>query len=116
MLRPVLWIGDSKKQLKKMPEEVQKQMGDELYLAQKGETPPHSKKLKGIGRGIYEIKDDFDSDTYRLVYVVQIGKRLYVLHAFQKKSKKGIATAKKDLDLIGRRYKEAVELEKELSS
>ena len=114
--RPVVWMGDSKKQLKKMPEEVQKQLGDELYLAQKGETPPHGKMFKGIGRGVFEIKDDFDSDTYRLVYAVQIGTRLYVLHAFQKKSKKGIATPIKDVELIARRYKEAVELEKEYQS
>jgi len=113
-IRPVVWIGDSKKQLKKMPEDVQKQLGGELYLAQRGETPPHGKMFKGIGSGVFEIKDDFDSDTYRLVYAVQIGTRLYVLHVFQKKSKKGIATPKKDVDLIARRYKEAVEMEKEL--
>lgn len=113
VLRPVVWIGDSKKQLKKMPEDVQKQMGGELYLAQDGQKPPHSKNFKGIGSGVFEIKDDFDSNTYRLVYAVQIGARLYVLHAFQKKSTKGIATQKKDVDLIARRYKEAVEMEKE---
>lgn len=115
VLRPVVWIGDSKKQLKKMPEDVQKQLGGELYLAQRGEKPPHGKTFKGIGSGAFEIKDDFDSDTYRLVYAVQIGTRLYVLHAFQKKSKKGIATPKKDVDLIARRYKEAVEMEKEFN-
>jgi phage-related protein len=61
----VVWTGDSKKQLKKMPEDVQKQMGGELYLAQRGEDPPHSKMLKGLGSGIFEIRDDFDSNTYR---------------------------------------------------
>ena len=115
-IRPVVWIGDSKKQLKKMPEEVQKQMGDELYVAQRGENPAHSKKLHGLGRGVFEIKDDFDSDTYRLVYAVQIGTRLYVLHAFQKKSTKGIATRKNDVDLITRRFKEAVEMDKEFGN
>ncbi len=112
-LRPCIWIGDSKKQLKKMPEDVQKQLGGELYVAQRGENPSHSKKLNGLGRGVFEIKDDFESNTYRLIYAVQIGKRIYVLHAFQKKSPKGIETAKKDTDLIIRRYKEAVEMEKE---
>ena len=106
--RPVVWMGDRKKQLKKMPEDVQKQMG--------GENPPHSKMLKGLGSGVFEIRDDFDSNTYRLVYAVQIGKRLYVLHALQKKSKKGIATPPRDVELITRRYKEAVALEKELPS
>jgi len=115
-LRPVIWMGDSKKQLKKMPEDVQKQMGGELYLAQRGEDPPHSKMLKGLGSGVFEIRDDFDSNTYRLVYAVQIGKRLYVLHAFQKKSKKGIATPPRDVELITRRYKEAVAMEKEWQS
>ena len=113
VLRPVVGMSDSKKQLKKMPEDVQKQMGGELYLAQRGESPPHSKMFKGVGSGVFEIKDDFDSNTYRLVYAVQIGNRLYVLHAFQKKSKKGIATPKKEVDLIARRYKEAVDMEKE---
>jgi len=56
--------------LKKMPEDVQKQMGGELYLAQRGEDPPHSKMLKGLGSGVFEIRDDFDSNTYRLVYAV----------------------------------------------
>ena len=113
VLRPVVWMGDSKKQLKKMPEDVQKQMGGELYLAHRGESPPHRKVFKGVGSGVFEIKDDFDSNTYRLVYAVQMGRRLYVLHAFQKKSKQGIATPKKDVDLIARRYQDAVEMEKE---
>ena len=91
-------------------------MGGELYFAQKGEKPPHAKPFKGIASGIFKIKDDFKTNTYRLVYAVQIGMRLYVLHAFQKKSTRGIATSKKDVDLITRRYKEAVELEKEYSS
>jgi len=112
-LRPVVWIGDSKKQLKKMPDDVQKQMGDELYVAQRGENPAHSKRFKGVGSGVFEIKDDFESNTYRLLYAVQIGTRIYVLHAFQKKSPKGIATSKKDVDLIAKRYKDAVDMEKE---
>ncbi len=115
-IRPVVWVGDSKKQLKKMPEDVQKQIGGELYFAQKGEMPPHAKPFKGIASGVFEVKDDFETNTYRLVYAVQIGTRLYVLHAFQKKSTMGIATSKKDIDLIVRRYKEAVELEKEYPS
>ena len=57
-IRPVVWVGDSKKQLKKMPEDVQKQIGGELYFAQKGEMPPHGKPFKGIVSGVFEIKDD----------------------------------------------------------
>jgi len=112
-IRPVVWVGDSKKQLKKMPEDVQKQIGDELYVAQHGENPPHGKRFRGVGSGVFEIKDDFETNTYRLLYAVQIGTRLYVLHAFQTKSTKGKATPKKEVDLIARRYKEAVEMEKE---
>ena len=111
--RPVLWVGDSKKQLKKMPDEVQDQLGGELYLAQVGLMPPHAKPFKGVGSGIFEIRNDYATDTYRLIYAVQIGKRLYVLHAFQKKSKKGIATSKKDVDLISKRYREACDIAKE---
>ena len=62
---------------------------------------------------MFELRDDYVSDTYRLVYAVQIGKRLYVLHAFQKKSKTGIATPQKDIDLIAKRYRDACDLEKE---
>ncbi len=91
-------------------------MGGELYLAQVGLTPPHAKPLKGIGAGIFEIKDDYETDTYRLVYAVKIGTRLYVLHAFQKKSKTGVAASKKDVALIARRYKQACEMEKENQS
>ena len=74
--------------------------------------PPHAKPFKGVG-GVFELRDDYVSDTYRLVYAVQIGKRLYVLHAFQKKSKTGIATPQKDIDLIAKRYRDACDLEKE---
>ncbi len=70
VLRPVIWMGDSKKQSKKMPEDVQKQMDGELYLAQRGEDPPHIKMLTGLGSGMFEIRNDFDSNTYRLVYAV----------------------------------------------
>jgi phage-related protein len=113
LVRPVIWVGDSKKQLKKMPDEVQDQLGGELYLAQIGLMPPHAKPFKGVGGGVFELRDDYVSDTYRLVYAVQIGKRLYVLHAFQKKSKTRIATPQKDIDLIAKRYRDACDLEKE---
>jgi len=115
-IRPVIWVGDSNKQIKKMPDDVQDQLGGELYLAQVGLMPPHAKPFKSVGSGVFEIKDNYDTDTFRLVYAVQIGKRLYVLHAFQKKSKKGIATSKKDVDLISKRYREACEIEKEFET
>jgi len=112
-LRPVIWVGDSKKQLLKMPKEVQKTMGFQLQAAQKGDKPGLAKPFKNAGRGVWEIRKDFDTDTYRTLYAVQIGQSIYVLHAFQKKSKKGIATPKQETDLIKRRYKAALEFEKE---
>lgn len=109
--RPLEWMGDSRKRLIAMPIEVKKAIGHELHLAQNGEHPPHAKPFKGVGSGVFEIAKPFDTNTYRAVYAVQIGKRMYVLHAFQKKSKRGIATTQSDIDLIKSRYKEAQELE-----
>jgi phage-related protein len=72
--------------------------------------PVHAKPFKGVGSGVFELVSRFDTDTYRTVVAVQIGRRVYVLHAFQKKSRRGIATSKRDVDLIQRRYREAQEL------
>ena len=91
---------------------MQKLIGDELQLIQFGEMPKDAKPLKGLGSGIVEIALKYDKEAYRCVQAVQLGPRIYVLHAFQKKSKKGIATPQKDIDLIKQRYKEAMELAK----
>ena len=72
---------------------------------------PAAKPLKGIGSGIFEIRADYRTDTYRAVYAVKIGERIYVLHCFQKKSRRGIKTPKRDIDLIKRRLRIAQELE-----
>lgn len=85
-------------------------MGYGLYLAQIGEKHEDAKPLKGFkGAGVVEIVDDFQGDTYRAVYTVQLESMVYVLHVFQKKSKSGIATPKQDLDLIQKRLKLAQE-------
>ena len=76
--------------------------------------PKDAKPFKGVGSGVLEIALRYSSDAYRVVLAVQIGKRVYVLHAFQKKSKQGIATPKRDVDLIKKRYAEAQELAHEL--
>lgn len=73
----------------------------------RAQHPPSAKPLKGIGSGVVELIEDFDGDTYRTVYTVRLQKAVYVLHAFKKKSKRGIATPKSDLDLIKRRLKDA---------
>ena len=106
-------MGDSLKQVKNFPDFVRREIGSSLYDAQCGEKPQSAKPFKGVGSGVFEIVTRFDSDTYRTVYAVQIGECLYVLHAFQKKSPKGIKTAQKDIDLIKKRYKEALQQSKE---
>ena len=110
--RPVVWLGDSRKRIKDFPEDVRRSVGSALYDAQKGEKPPSAKPFKGVGSGVFEIALRFDKGAYRVVYAVQLGNAVYVLHAFQKKSKRGIKTSKNDVDLINRRYQQAVELEK----
>ena len=113
-IRPVRWLGDSRRQVRSFPPEVRKSIGVALYDAQKGDKAPTAKPFKGIASGVFEIALRFDKDAYRVVYAVQIGRRVYVLHAFQKKSKHGISTPRQDVDLIEQRYKQALKMEKEL--
>lgn len=88
-------------------------MGFALYEAQCGLKPLVGKPLKGFGgASVLEIVSDYQTDTYRAVYTVRFGERVYVLHAFQKKSKKGIATSQADIELIKRRLKQAEALHK----
>ena len=87
-------------------------IGDELQLVQFGGMPKDAKPFKGIGSGVFEIVLAYETNAYRAVYAVQLGKKIYVLHAFQKKSKSGIKTPQQDIDLIKRRYKDAKELAK----
>jgi phage-related protein len=106
--KPLVWIASSKKDLKAFPRPVQRDLGQALEIAQFGLTPTHAKPLKGFkGAGVLELAEDHDGSTYRAVYAVRLGARVYVLHAFQKKSKKGIETPKHVIDLIKARLKEA---------
>lgn len=108
--KPVIWIGSSYEAWKDFPDDVQDIMGYALHLAQCGEKSPNAKPLSGFkGASVLEITDDFDGDTYRAVYTVKYQGVVYVLHAFQKKSKKGIATPKTHLQLIEQRLKKAKE-------
>jgi len=113
VLRPLLWLGDSKRKIQGFPKGAQKLLGDELQLIQFGGVPKDAKPFKGVGTGVLELALRYASDAYRVVTAVQLGSRIYVLHAFQKKSKKGIATPKQDVDLIKKRYVEAQELARE---
>jgi phage-related protein len=108
--RPVVWLGNSKKNIRDFPKGAQKLLGDELQLIQFGGMPKDAKPFKGVGSGVLEIALRYASDAYRVVLAVQIGRRIYVLHSFQKKSKRGIETPKRDVDLIKKRYAEAQEL------
>jgi phage-related protein len=108
----IVWLGDSRRQVKEFPPEVRRSLGSALYDAQKGEKAPVAKPFKGVGSGVFEIALRFKTDAYRVVYAVQIGKQIYVLHAFQKKSKSGIKTPLQDIESIKRRYRQAVEMEK----
>lgn len=90
------------------PEEVRADIGYALDLAQQGEEPISAKALKGFaGRGVLEIVENHDGDTYRAVYTVRFAECVYVLHCFQKKSKRGIATPQREIDLIKARLQTA---------
>ncbi len=103
--RPLLWEGSSKKDFKEFPVPVQKDMGVALFVVQLGRTPDSSKPWKGLGPGVYELVEDHRGDAFRAVYTVRVGDAIHVLHAFQKKSKSGIATPQPDVDLIEKRLK-----------
>ena len=112
--KPIIWIGSSRRDLRAMPEQVRRDIGQALYTAQQGEVDPAAKPLKGFGGArVMEIVERDRSGAYRAVYTAQFTEAVYVLHAFQKKSKRGIATPKQDIDLIRRRLAEAERVHKE---
>ncbi len=98
-LRPLLWVGSSKRDYGTFPAQVQGALGFELFLAQTGQHPPSAKPLRGLGSGTVELVEDFDGDTYRAVYTVRFREAVYVLHAFKKKSKRGIKTPQTDISI-----------------
>lgn len=108
--KPLFWVGSSKDDLRAFPEDVKDVMGHALDIAQQGGKSMAAKPLSGFGgAGVLEIVDDFDGSTYRAVYTVLLADAVYVLHAFQKKSNKGIATPKPVMDQIHNRLKLARE-------
>jgi phage-related protein len=105
--KPVRWIGNSKQDLSSFPDSVRRHMGRALWEAQTGGKAASAKPLRGFGgAGVLEIVSDFDGDTFRAVYTVRFVEAVYVLHAFQKKSKRGIATPKAEMELIDRRLRQ----------
>jgi len=111
---PILWVASSKRDFLKMPEDVVDDFGFGLYEAQKGKQPKIGKILKGFGgASVIELVRDHSDGTFRCVYTVRFEDVVVVLHAFQKKSKKGIETPKQDIDLIHSRLKLAEAMYKE---
>jgi phage-related protein len=110
-LKEVVWVGPTRKELKALPRPVQRVFGYALNAVQMGETPPEAKPLSGFGgAGVLELIEDHRGDTYRAVYTVRFASKVYVLHVFQKKSKRGIATPQRDIELIRARLKWAERL------
>jgi phage-related protein len=109
--RPVTWVGSSRTDLKRFPQQVRRDMGKALYAAQQGEVDPAAKPLRGFGGvRVMEIVDRHDTNTYRAVYTAQFSEAIYVLHAFQKKSKRGMTTPTREVNLIRRRLADAERL------
>ena len=107
-LKPLIWIGTSRRELRAMPQVVQSEFGYALYLAQLGGVHRKSKPLKGFGgTRVMEIVSDHRGNSYRCIYTVRFSGPVYVLHTFQKKSKKGRETPKAEIELIQQRLREA---------
>ena len=110
--RPLRWVGSSKRDLLNFPEDVRQVMGFALFQAQLGEEHPHAKALAGFGgRGVLEVVERHDGNAYRAVYTVRFATAVYVLHCFQKKSKRGVATPREDMDLVRKRLADAQDAE-----
>lgn len=104
--KPLLWVRSALKDLKAFPQAVRREVGQALYAAQMGETYPSAKPLKGFGGGsVLEIVAEHITDAYRAVCTVRFAGSIYVLHAFQKKSKRGVATPSKEIELVKKRLK-----------
>jgi phage-related protein len=110
-LKPLIWIGSARRDFRAMPAAVKSDMGYALYLAQQGEKHRNAKPLKGFGgAGVVEIVADYRGDTFRCVYTVRLAGSIYVLHVFQKKSKKGRETPEPDKAVVEQRLREAERL------
>jgi phage-related protein len=113
--KPLVFVGSTLRDLQRLPAAVQRVFGYALHLAQAGGRHPDAKPLKGFGGGgVIEVVEDWEGEAYRVIYTVRLGERVYALHAFQKKSTRGIATPKKELDLIRGRFADAEEIHRRL--
>jgi phage-related protein len=113
-LKPVTWIGTSRKDLREFPDPVQDYVGYALYVAQRGGKHRDAKTLSGFGgAGVVEIIKDYRGDTFRAAYTLRYARTIYVLHAFQKKSKTGRETPRRDMELIKQRLRAAEQIARE---
>ena len=115
LAREVVWIGSSKDDISGMPKPVKASFGYRLRRVQRGQPTEDTKALPQFGPGVYELREAFDTNAYRLMYVVRLKHAVYVLHAFMKKSKSGIGIPKADKRLIEARLKRASEIDRELN-
>jgi phage-related protein len=113
--RELVWIGSSKEDISAMPKPVKASFGYRLRHVQRGQLTDDTKALPQFGPGVYELREAFDTNAYRLTYVVRLKHAVYVLHALMKKSKSGIGLPKTDKRLIEARLKRAIEMDKELN-
>lgn len=112
-MKPLRWMGSSLRDVREFPDEVRQTVGYALYLAQMGDKHARAKPMRGFGgAGVLEVADDFSGDTYRAVYTVTLPSAVYVLHAFQKKSRHGIATTQQDIALVHARLRDAQRLDR----
>lgn len=99
------WLGDSRRTVKTFPTSIQDEIGYALYLAQVGEKHASAKPMHGLGPGVMEIASNDASGAFRAIYMLAIGTKVYVVHAFQKKSKAGVSTPAPEIDVIRQRLK-----------
>lgn len=113
--KPLIWIGSSRKDLREFPEDVRHHMGYALWIAQTGGKHRDAKALRGFGgAGVLEIIEDYRGDPFRAVYTLKYADVVFMLHAFQKKSKTGRETPRRDIELIKQRLREAERIAKEM--
>lgn len=113
-MKQLIFVGDSRRVLSEFPASVQRHVGFALYQAQMGGKHVDAKSLTNVMPGVLEVVSDHDSNTFRTVYTVKLKKAVHVLHAFQKKSKRGIATPRIEIKLVRQRLQRAIEIDGEL--
>ena len=110
-MKDVIWVGDSREQLRRFPKGARRLIGKALEYAQFGDKHPAAKPMRGLGTGVLQIVARHSTNAYRVVYTISIRERIYVLHCFEKKSTRGIRTPKRETDLIKRRLRRVREME-----